>query len=131
MSVKGSDASDAGVTGNRPEEPTQRAKLLTLWSWLMLPVLIVSFGVGYPVGIILMGVLDVPEGGLLTEAGLLGWLSTLLVFLIGVAPVAGGTWLGRLAVREGGGGPAISALIVNGLVMAYLVVVQVLQQFLA
>jgi hypothetical protein len=97
----------------------------------MLPLLVVSFGVGASIGRMLMGVLDVPEDQLLTSAGAIGWLSTALVLAIGVLPVVGGVWLGRRALQEGGGGSAKGALIVNGLFLAYLVAVQVLQQAVA
>jgi hypothetical protein len=97
----------------------------------MLPLLVVSFVVGASIGRMLMEVLDVPENQLLTSAGALGWLFTALVLAIGVLPVVGGVWLGRRAVQEGGGGAAKGALIVNGLILAYLVVVQVLQQVIA
>jgi hypothetical protein len=129
MSTPGG-APGAGVpgAGAGAGEPSPRARLLAVWSWLMLPMLVVSFGVGYAVGVVLMGALGVPEGGLLTRAGTAGRLAALLVLLIGVLPTVGGVLLGRRAVREGAGARGTAALVVNGVVLAYLVVVQVLQQ---
>jgi hypothetical protein len=123
MSVAG-----GGASGSGQDDLPDRAKVFTVASWVMLPMLIVSFGVGYAIGVMLMGALGVHEGQVLAHAGALGWLAAALVLLIGVAPVAAGVYLGRRAMREGAGGPAKAALIVNGIVLTYLVVVQVLQQ---
>jgi hypothetical protein len=134
MSVTGSGASDAGAAGDGAGEPTQRARLLTLWSWLMLPLLIVSLTVGSAVGSVLLGILDVPVAGedppvtRLLRAGLLGRLCSVVVLVIGAVPVIFGAWLGRRAVHEGATGSGRAALIVNGLVLALLVASQVLQQ---
>jgi hypothetical protein len=118
----------AGTPGAGPDEPPKQAKVLAVAAWLMLPLLIVSFGVGYALGVTFMGVLNVPAGGLLVHAGLSGRLAAVLVLVVGVLPVAAGVYLGRRAVREGAAGTAKAALVVNALVLTYLVVVHVVQQ---
>lgn len=136
MSVTGNGPAGTGAAEVGVGEPSQRARLLTLWSWLMLPLLFVSFVVGSTVGLVILGQLDdpggtEPPGVRLLRAGLLGRLSSLLVLLIGMAPVAVGVLLGGKGVRAGGGGAARAALIVNAAILACLVAFQVLQQVTA
>ena len=127
----GAGPAGAGTPGRGSAEPSQRAKMLALWSWLMLPGLIVSMSVGFGVGVILMGVMGGHEGELLASGGVWGRLAALLTLLIGVAPTVVGVLLGRKAVRAGAGGFGLAALIVNAVVLVYLVLVQVLQQIMA
>lgn len=136
MSVRGTGPAGAGMPGAGVGEPSQRARLLTLWSWLMIPLLFVSFVVGSTVGLAILGQLDdpggtEPPGVRLLRAGLLGRLSSLLVLLIGMAPAIVGTILGRKGLRAGGGGAAKAALIVNAAILVCLVGAQVLQQVTA
>ncbi len=121
---------DEGGT-SAPEAPGRSpgaARMLTLWSWLMLPTLIASFLVGGALGYAFLGLLGLHRGDLLSFAGVAGWAALIVVLVIGALPVIVGVGLGLRAVRAGGGRPAVAATVVNALVLCYLVAVQLLAQ---
>jgi hypothetical protein len=107
--------------------PLRRATRLTRWAWVMLPMLVVSLGVGYGVGTSCLSVLGLQEGQLLMQAGPWGWSAALLVVMIVVLPSVAGVVLGRRAIREGAGRSAVGALVMNAVLLTYLILVQILQ----
>jgi hypothetical protein len=134
MSVAGKGAAGAessGVPAPDSDAQSRRASLFTLGSWLMLPGLLVSFAVGYAVGVMFLSAFGLHEGQLLTSAGLGGRLAAVLVLAIGLLPVIFGVVFARRALRLGAGGGAKAALIVNAVILVYLVAVQVVQQITA
>jgi len=113
----------------RARRPTllPAAHRLVRWSWAMLPLLVVSLALAYGGGTLLMRALDVPEGELLTTAGLAGWLAALLVLAVSVAPLVAGVLLARRAVQQGAGRAGLVPLFVNGLLLAWLLLSAFLQ----
>lgn len=104
-----------------------RAQRLTKWALLMLPGTVISSVAAFVVGTLLMAALDVPEGGLLPSAGVRGWLAAVLVGAIMLVPVGCGVVFALRAVRCGGGRAARVALTLNGLVLGWLLAIQVAQ----
>lgn len=93
----------------------------------MTGTLLVSMGAAYLAGTSLRSALDVPEGELLTTAGWMGWLAAVGVLLIQVAPLVVGVVLAWRARLHGAAGRAVVPLVVNGVLLAYLVVTQAAQ----
>lgn len=120
MSATGGGTSGAGVPGEA-REPSKRADLLTLWAWLMLPMLVVSVTVGSIVGRILGSVVGVQVGHPVRDVGPAGWSVLALSLAIGVLPLAAGVWLGLRGRREGQGPAAIAASALNAVVLVLLV----------
>jgi len=114
-----------GAISSAPSQPATAR--LVRWSWVMVGLLLASYLVAFVVGTLLMHALDVPEGELLTTAGALGWLAALLVLAIGVAPLVAGVVLAGRAHRRGVGRSALLPMVVNGLLLAWLVLSTVLQ----
>jgi len=107
--------------------PPPAVHRLVRWSWAMLPLLLVSFVLAYGAGALFMHALDVPETGLLSTAGVAGWLAALVVVAVGVAPLMAGVLLARRALRLGAGRAALVPLFVNGLLLAWLLLSTFLQ----
>lgn len=93
----------------------------TAWSLAMVPATLLGAGLGYAVGTAFMARLGVPEGQVLSSAGIVGWLAaTVVLAVMAAAPVAGVAF-GVAAVRRGGGQVAAVAAWVNGLIVIVLV----------
>lgn len=100
---------------------------MTRWSWLMLPAAAGALVLGEVVGSLLMRLLGVPEGEVLSSAGVRGWLAGALVVLVSISPLAAGVLLADRALRYGIPGRSWIALLVNAVVLVFLLVAQVLQ----
>lgn len=125
MSVVGSGASGPGRG-----ELSDRARVLTIASWAMLPMFLVTVSVGAIIGKILVAATGLKEGQLLSEAGVTGWLLLILVLIIAVLPLMGGVWLSLKASREGAGAAARAATVVNALLLLAFAGPSLAQQFM-
>ena len=111
---------------SRPPLPPATRRLVR-WSWAMLPMLVVSFALAYGSGTLLMRALGVPEGAILTTAGVAGWLAALLVLAVAASPLLAGVLLARRALRQGAGRAALVPLFLNCLLLAWLLLSTLLQ----
>lgn len=102
----------------------EQAARLTRWSWVMAGLFFVAIAVSGVLGYVVMASFGLPDGALLTEAGLRGWLTAAGLLAVQLAPVGVGSALGARALRLGGGASAGSALAVNVLLGVYAVVVE-------
>ncbi|MGF1663132.1 MAG: hypothetical protein ACFCVG_11825 [Kineosporiaceae bacterium] len=91
----------------------------------MVPSLVASYVIAYLLGVLLTILLDVPEGELLSTAGVRGRLAAVLVLVVMVIPPVAGVVLAARALR--GGAPARAPLAVNGVLLLYLLVVSITQ----
>lgn len=101
--------------------PTPRHERLTRRAWAMVLLLLVSYPVAYLVGTAAMAALEVPEGELLSTAGVVGWLAASGVLALMVLPAVAGVLIGRRAVRAGGRWPARAGVAVNAGLLVWLV----------
>ena len=108
-------SSPASPPRRRPEVIPEKARALTMWAWIMLPVALVAMLVAGVLGYLFMALLDVAEGDMLTSAGALGWGAMFVVVAVMAAPLVAGTLLGGRAMKLGGGGTAAAACVVNAL----------------
>jgi hypothetical protein len=130
MSAKSSTQPSPDRKAPTTESMPPRARRLLIWSWVMVPAVLVSYLLAFAVGTVLMGALDVPEGKLITTAGVAGWVAGVCVLGIGVVPSIAGSALARRALRSGGGAWARAALVVNVLLLCYFAVVSLAQMAL-
>lgn len=110
-----------------PAARAERVRRLTRWSWWMVPMAVGSFLAAFAIGTYLMSVQGVAEGGLLSAAGLSGWLAALLVTAIAVAPLVVGVVLGVRAVRLETGRRTWLPLGVNSVLLTWLLVTSLAQ----
>lgn len=85
-----------------PREPGHSARVLTHWSWAMIPATALGVLAAVLLGNALMAATGTAEGELLTSAGLAGWCASFAVTLTMLAAPLAGVLLGLLARRKGG-----------------------------
>ncbi len=79
------------------------------WSWVMLPLVVVSFVATFALSVVLLGLSDLEGSEPMSEQGLIGWLVVVLSLLVAPLPNYLGVWFGLKAVRLGEGGLAVVA----------------------
>lgn len=117
MSVSISPASPKRAS--RDAHPGRR---LALASLLMVPAFLLAYLPLYLVGEALSSVLDVAEGKLLIEAGLLGWLAWAAMLVLLLVPQGVGAALGRKARNLGDRRLGTIGIAVNATLGGYLFV---------
>jgi hypothetical protein len=87
-----------------------------LWSWLMLPMVVVSFALTFVLSVVLLGMSDLEGSEPMSEQGVIGWVVVVLGAIIAPLPNYLGLWFGIKGTRLGEGMSTTIAAVLNGLV---------------
>jgi hypothetical protein len=103
---------------NTVDRPVTSGSGWAVWSWVMLPLVLVSFIATFVLSSVLLGMFDLEGSEPMSEQGLIGWVVVLLGLLIAPLPNYLGLWFGVRGSRLGEGAWAIVAAALNGVVVA-------------